>query len=98
MKLRARLPVVLYQYPAVKFVISFVSQVLGALSVFPHDITFIFDVMPNTKGCYIENFNIIGTYCEEDEVLLQKNTHIKIKSAEYDKEKELWYLHASLSN
>jgi hypothetical protein len=53
---------------------------------------------PNTKGSYVDAINLINFYASEDEVLLQKNSKIKIKDAEYDKEKMVWNIKATISN
>ena len=52
---------------------------------------------PDTKGMYIDGLST-SFYTFQDEVLLQKNSKIKIQSAEYDSNKNIWKLKANVSN
>ena len=62
------------------------------------NIIWTFNVAPNTKGLYIEALNADGTAFNEQEVLLQKGTKIKIEDIDYNKFNGMWKIKATVSN
>lgn len=52
----------------------------------------------DTKGSYVDSVNLVNLFSAENEVLLQKNSKIKIDSIDYDSEKCLWKLKGRVSN
>lgn len=57
-----------------------------------------FNVMPKTKGLYIEGLNASNTASSEQEVLLQKGSKIELENIEYNKYHDLWKINAKVSN
>lgn len=64
----------------------------------PANVIWNFHVAPNTKGVYIEALNSSGSGFAEKEVLVQKNTQIKIQDVKYNKYKDIWEFDAQISN
>lgn len=62
------------------------------------DILWKLKVLPNSKGAFIDGLNFNGKYSQEMELLLQKDSKIKITNAEFDKNSEKWILEGEVSN
>lgn len=60
-------------------------------------IFWIFETEPNTKGAYLEGLNT-SFYTFQDEVLLQKNSKIKLMSCDYNSDENIWCIRAKVSN
>lgn len=60
-------------------------------------IFWIFETEPNTKGAYLEGLNT-SFYTFQDEVLLQKNSKIKLMSCDYNSYDNIWCIKAKVSN
>lgn len=52
----------------------------------------------DAKGSYVDSVNLVNLFSVENEVLLQKNSKIKIDSIDYDSEKCIWKLKGRVSN
>ncbi len=53
---------------------------------------------PNTKGVFVEGLNIGNFFPNEDEVLLQKGTTLKINGISFDYDANKWCVSATASN
>lgn len=53
---------------------------------------------PDTKGIYVEPFNVTGRYGEQREILLQHGSKMTIKSVDFDADKRTWIINAKVSN
>lgn len=57
-----------------------------------------FTLKPNTKGSFIESLYANARFENQNEVLLQKDSTIEIKEADYDEKLKAWIIKASVSN
>ena len=52
----------------------------------------------NTKGLYLEPFNVTGKYAEQKEILLQHGSKMTITNIDFDADKRTWTINAKVSN
>ncbi|MBR1754649.1 hypothetical protein IJ732_07430 [bacterium] len=66
--------------------------------IFNDKVVWKLDVAPNTKGTFVEGLYTNGHFKEQNEVLLQKGSQIKIKDLDFDKEEGCWMINGVVSN